>query len=334
MVALQEGEIVLDGRPGDLMKRDVAQFGLESPLSIRVARELALKELPLSVGALETLAPASVYPSKLKPELRQPVPADSPTVLEAEDVSFRLGRSELLRDVRFALRRGECLAVVGANGAGKTTLLRHLNGLLRPNHGQVLVMGQDTRKAKVSELARHVGIAFQNPDNQFFKLTVRDEISVGPKVMGVYHESWLKELVELFGLESLLDRAPYRLSGGEKKRLAFAAALACKPAILALDEPTAGQDFHFRTALGKVLSHLQDQGQAVLLATHDLSFAEQHAHRWLLLSQGQIIADGPPWAVMEDAENMVRANLEPTDAFLLYGRDHEKDETRLEGTGV
>ena len=319
MVGLQRGTIVLNGAPEKVLQRDIEQFGLETPLSACIGRRLRLPNLPLDVPTLKKNAPAISYPVDLKPSLLHSAPSDSSFVLEVENVSFKSDDTKILQDISFALRQGECLAVVGANGAGKTTLLKHLNGLLRPSYGQIRVMGHDTSKFKVSDLARHVGIAFQNPDNQFFKLSVWEEIRVGARVLGRYDEPWLQELVELFGLKALLNRSPYQLSGGEKKRVAFAAALACKPKILALDEPTAGQDLNFRRALGEVLAHLREMRQAIFLVTHDLSFAEQQAHRWLLLSKGQIIADGPPWEVMADASAMAQTNLEPTDAFLLYG---------------
>jgi len=97
--------------------------------------------------------------------------------------------------------------------------------------------------------------------------------------------------------------------------------LAHRPAILALDEPTAGQDWHFRSILGTLLAELRAQGQAMLLVTHDLSFAEQHAHRWILLASGQVVAEGAPWKVMSDKTAMDRAHLEPTDSFRLFSAD-------------
>lgn len=280
-----------------------------------------MTQLPLDVAALSSLDLISPPPSDLKTVPPDLPPAAAHIVLEAEHVSFELNGAPILRDISFTLRQGESLAIVGANGAGKTVLLKHLNGLYRPTRGQVRVMGKDTRRVKVSHLARHVGVAFQNPDSQFFKLTVWDEILVGPKALGLYDEAWLRELVKLFRLEPLLQRAPYRLSGGEKKRVAFAAALTHRPAILALDEPTSGQDWHFRSALGNLLAELRAQGQAMLLVTHDLSFAEQHAHRWILLAEGQVVADGSPWRVMADKTAMERANLEPTDSFRIFSAD-------------
>jgi energy-coupling factor transport system ATP-binding protein len=179
------------------------------------------------------------------------------------------------------------------------------------------VQGHKTCEYKVSQLARYIGVAFQNPNSQFFKLTVWDEIVVGARALGCYDETWIRELVSLFRLDPLLKRAPYRLSEGEKKRVAFAAALSAKPAILALDEPTAGQDMFFRLALGRLLKNLRSRGQAILIVTQDLAFAEQHAHRWLMMAGGKIIADGSPRDVMADTGAMRKAGLRPTDSFQL-----------------
>jgi len=237
----------------------------------------------------------------------------------------------ILSDVSFSLRKGECLAVVGANGAGKTVLLKHLNGLYRPTRGRVVVLGADTRHRKVSQLARMVGVAFQNPNDQFFKLTVKEEILVGARALNCYDESWIQELIGLFHLEPLLDRAPFRLSGGEKKRVAFAAALSARPAILALDEPTAGQGWYFKRALANLLTRLREMGQSVLMVTHDLAFAEQNAHRWLLLARGRVVAYGRPWQVMADTGAMALANLEPTDAFRIWSKESKPQEPETEG---
>jgi len=319
MIVVNNGQLVSNGAPHEVLKTDVEDYGLEPPLSVRIGRRLKLAQLPLDTPALMALALASGFPVELKPPAPPPLPANSPIVAEMENVTFELEGKAILRDINFALHRGECMAVVGANGAGKTTLLKHLNGLLRPSYGRIRILGHDAGKTKVSQLAGFVGMAFQNPDHQFFKLRVWDEISVGAKALNRFDESWVLELADLFSLKPLLERSPYRLSGGEKKRVAFAAALACRPDILALDEPTAGQDFGFRKKLGNVIRYLLERSQAILLVTHDLSFAEQHAHRWLVLSQGQIIAEGSPGDIMANKAAMRQAELEPTEAFLLYG---------------
>lgn len=317
MVVLHQGRIVLDGPPRIILREDVTAFGLNPPPVVRVAWELGLSPVPLSSEELIAAVDGSTPP----PDVLLARPA-APTsqgapVLQLEDVSFAFNREPVLHDVSLELRAGECLAVVGANGAGKTTLIKHFNGLYRPTQGRVVVMGQASRRTNVSQLARHVGLAFQNANSQFFKFRVWDEIVVGAQALGRYEEGWLQELVRLFGLEPLLARSPYRLSEGEKKRVAFASALAPHPAILVLDEPTAGQDWNFRRALGDLLSQLRMHGQTIVLVTHDLEFAEQHADRWVLLAAGEVVTTGYPWDVMADTVAMRRASLEPTQTFQI-----------------
>ena len=141
------------------------------------------------------------------------------------------------------------------------------------------------------------------------------EIRVGPETLGTIDNTWIEELMAIFHLEAFGGQAPYRLSGGEKKRVAFASALASRPAVLALDEPTAGQDFEFRRNLRAFLVQLQTRGQAIMIVTHDLTFAERTAGRWLLMAEGRLLADAAPDRIMADPALMARAGLEATDRF-------------------
>lgn len=326
LVVLHQGKVVLDGPPRSVLQAGVEEFGLCPPLVVRVARGLGLRDVPLSVEALTAAIsksdPPKRLPEDLFPRRSVGVATGGDPVLQVDDVSFSLDGMPALRGVSLEVGAGECLAVVGANGSGKTTLIKHFNGLHRPAQGRVMVMGQDTRRARVSQLARHVGLAFQNPNNQFFRLTVREEIEVGAQVLGCYDATWLRELVRLFRLEPLLERSPYRLSEGEKKRVAFAAALAARPEILVLDEPTTGQDWPCRQTLSRLLGELRARGQTVILITHDLDFAEQNADRWVMLADGQVLTSGRPWEVMSNAQAMLRGGLEPTQAFQLASLAH------------
>ena len=325
MLVLNNGGIKLDGPPEDLLSQDLESHGLEPPLSVRISEHMGLVPAALDIKALKSRASLQTIPQDMKPEIPVFHSPGAQRILEVEDITFSISNASsqdkgvILSGVSFSLHEGESIAIVGANGAGKTVLLKHLNGLYRPTKGNVRVMGEDTRAAKVSKLARHIGISFQNPNSQFFKLTVWDEITTGAKALDCFDNEWIQDLIRLFRLEPLLNRAPFRLSGGEKKRVAFAAALAPKPEILALDEPTAGQDWYFRQALGNLLKELRDRGQAIILVTHDLSFAEQHAHRWLLMAEGRIVKEGTSWQVMSDQKAMEKAHLQPTDAFRLFG---------------
>lgn len=315
MLVLHRGRVVCDGPPRELLNTEVAAFGLEAPLAAVLGRRAGLTPLPLDIEELRTRLTAPLR-FDTPPPAPPPPPSAAP-LLNVEGLTHRRGGATLLADVRLTLCPGECLAVVGPNGAGKTTLLKHLNGLLRPSAGRLQVCGRDSAPRKVSDLARDVGIAFQNPDSQFFRLTVRDEIEVGARALDRYDPRWIDELVDLLQLGDLLPRAPFRLSSGEKKRVAFAAALASRPAVLALDEPTAGQDFDFRQALVGLLRTLTARGQAVVLVTQDLAFAEQAAHRWLLLAAGRVLACGPSAQVMADSAAMQQAGLVATERHRL-----------------
>lgn len=285
IAVIHEGRIVIDTPPALLLPRHVKEYGLEFSLP----------------GYTEEII-----------EISGP-PQGAETVLSVENISFSKNGVSLLEDICFRIRKGERIAILGANGAGKTTLIKHINGLNRPDKGKVIIMGRDSSKMKVPELARYAGISFQNPDNQFFRLNVLDEISAGAIALNCYDEKWINRLVHLFGLEKLLERAPYRLSGGEKKRVAFASALSAKPDVLALDEPTAGQDSCFRSSLSGFLSELTEEGIAVILVTHDLLFAKQNAHRFLLMAKGKIISEGAPGKVISDKTAMRLAGLLPAE---------------------
>lgn len=317
MVVLDRGHVVLDGPPRAVLAGDITSFALNPPTVVQIAKTMGLSDIPLTIEEFKDIVDRLALPLELK---SAPPPAricGEPPVLQAEDLSFSFNKTPVLRGINLTLYPGECLALVGANGSGKTTLIKHFNGLYRPSRGRVLVFNQDTRRTKTSRLASHVGLAFQNANDQFFRFQVREEIEVGARALGRYDEQWLGELTTLFRLEPLLERPPYRLSEGEKKRVAFASALAARPEILVLDEPTTGQDWPFRQSLGEFLRDLQARGQTVVLVTHDLEFAEQYACRWVLLAGGEILTNGHSWEVMGNVPAMQHAGLEPTQAFQI-----------------
>ena len=153
-------------------------------------------------------------------------------------------------------------------------------------------------------------------------MTVYEEIRVGPQALNRYDADWMDRLISWFKLAPLLERSPFRLSGGEKKRVAFAAALAARPAILALDEPTAGQDDFFCMALTKAIDSLLRNGTTVLIVTHALHFAEQVADEWFVMANGTLLAHGTPDRIMADRALMTKACLMPTERFLWQQRSH------------
>jgi energy-coupling factor transport system ATP-binding protein len=324
IIVLHQGKIAAEGPPDQVLAGKVSDYGLNLPPLVRLFREMGLKGRPLSVeDAIKELKDQNLvtpFSARLLEEPKKAplsLPRTSPPIVEAEDICFSYHGLPVLQHIDFKLLRGESVALVGRNGAGKTTLVKHLNGLLRPHSGHLKILGQETRGRPVSELSRHVGFVWQNPNDQLFQPTVREEVLTGPEALGLYDPSWSDELFIRFGLVSLLDRSPFTLSEGQKKRVSFAAALAVKPELIVLDEPTAGQDEIFRRELAKFISELQSEERTVVLVTHDLEFAAEHANRWMALADGRIVSDGRPEAVMADSKAMTKAGLRPTQRYQL-----------------
>ncbi len=326
LIVLHEGRIVADGPPHQVINGDVSAYGLNLPPLIRFFRASGWTGVPLTVeealhwlknqNLIKTMninnRPSPPFSKGGLGELENKSP-----VVEMDDVWFKYEGSPALRGIGLTLMQGECVALVGRNGAGKTTLVKHLNGLLKPSQGRVKVLGRNTLKTPVAELARHVGFAWQNPNDQLFQANVKDEVLTGLRALRAYDPVWCKKLFERFNLNVLLDRSPFQLSEGQKKRVSFASALAVQPEIVVLDEPTAGQDEPFRRELGKLIKELRAEGKTVVLVTHDLEFAGEHASRWIALADGRIVADGMPEEVMDNKAAMTKAGLRPTQRFEL-----------------
>lgn len=236
-------------------------------------------------------------------------------LVETEGVSHRYGEGRLALDgVSLSIGTGEFVALLGPNGSGKSTLAKHWNGLLRPVAGRVLVDGQDTRTTPIGQLARTVGYVFQNPDHQLFLPTVAEELAFGPHNLGLRAEA-LRERVEetlrRFGLTGVRDRHPTMLGRGLRQLVAVAAVYAMAPRLLVLDEPTGGLDGRTTARLMETLHELVDAGRSVLLITHDLSLAAEHAQRVVLMAAGRIVADGPARDILTDESLLARASMVP-----------------------
>jgi energy-coupling factor transport system ATP-binding protein len=231
-----------------------------------------------------------------------------------EDVSFEYlsGRGQALSKVSVKFEPGEFVAVMGENGAGKTTLAKHLNGLLKPSSGRVLVDDEDTRRTSVARLARKVGLVFQNPDHLLFSETVRAEVAFALHNFGYTGkiiENQVEKTLGALDLTRYADVSPFLLSGGERKRVALAAVLAWEPEYLILDEPTIGQDYLQKERLRNFIVQLNSQGKAVIIITHDVEFVAEAKPRVVLLSKGRIVGEGPADRVLSDADKVARASL-------------------------
>lgn len=226
------------------------------------------------------------------------------------------------------IRAGEQIAWIGANGAGKSTLARLANGLLRPSHGKVLVGDWDTRGHAVSELARRVGYVFQNPDEQLFARTLREEISFGPRNLGMSPgevDSAVSESLAALDLTDVAQAHPYDLSPSRRKDVGLAAILAMGPSILILDEPTTGQDARGLDRLGRVLRQARARSQTTILITHDMEFCSEYADRVAVFSQGRILTEGSAPEVFQRSELLDRAQVDPPQLVRLGESLHLPD---------
>ncbi|HEX6140601.1 MAG TPA: ABC transporter ATP-binding protein [Candidatus Limnocylindria bacterium] len=211
---------------------------------------------------------------------------------------------------------GEQVALVGQNGSGKTTLVRHLNGLLRPTSGRVLLDGQPTARRTVADLARSVGLVFQDPDRQIFAGSVRSEVEFGPRNLGLRGatlRSAVEAALEAVGLEAEAGTNPYDLGASRRKLLALASVLAMGTPVLVLDEPTTGQDARGVAVVRDVIAAARQAGRTVIAISHDMDFVARTFARVIVMRAGRIVLDGSPKSVFgADAWEVLRsAFLEP-----------------------
>ena len=234
-------------------------------------------------------------------------------MIEVENLCFTYPNGkDVLYNVYLKIQDGEFVAVMGENGAGKTTLVRHLNGLLKPTAGRVLVDSVDTKKSSVASLARIVGLVFQNPDHQLFCETVKDEVAFSLKNFGYPEEiveRRVRGILETLDLTSYIDSSPFMLSGGERKRVALASVLVWNPKHIVLDEPTIGQDYQQKDRLRNFILQLNTQGKTVIVVTHDVEFIAECKPRVVVLSRGRIVGDGPAVDILTDESIVNKASL-------------------------
>jgi cobalt/nickel transport system ATP-binding protein len=217
---------------------------------------------------------------------------------------------QALFGVDLEVRRGERVALLGPNGAGKTTLVLHLNGILTAGHGTVTVAGLSVTSENVREIRRMVGIVFQDPDDQLFMPTVREDVAFGPANLGLRGDELderVRQALDQVGMLPYVDRPPHHLSYGQRRRVAVATVLAMRPEILVLDEPSSNLDPASRRELADILLDLE---LTTLMVTHDLPYALELCPRTVILDEGVIVANGSTRDLLCDEDLMREHRLE------------------------
>jgi cobalt/nickel transport system ATP-binding protein len=241
------------------------------------------------------------------------------SVLEVRDLAFAYPDGHVALDgVDLVVDAGERVAVLGPNGAGKTTFVLALNGINAARRGTVTVGGLAVEKANLAEIRRRVGIVFQDPDDQLFMPTVRDDVAFGPTNLGLRGadvDARTVEALEAVGMAHAAERSPHHLSFGERRRVALATVLAMRPDVLVLDEPSSNLDPVARRELAEIVVGLD---VTTIMVTHDMPYALQLCARAVILDGGRIVADGATRDVMADRDLMAAHRLE-----LPFGFDPE-----------
>lgn len=230
--------------------------------------------------------------------------------IEVSNLSFQYPDGTVaLRGVSFVIPPGQKVALVGPNGAGKSTLMLNLNGILR-GQGRVKVCGMPVEESHLGQVRAAVGLVFQDPDDQLFSPTIFEDVAFGPLHMGLPEDEVRRRTAEALAAVAMTGyerRVPFRLSVGEKKRIAIATVLAMQPEILVLDEPSAGLDPRARRGLIRLLQELP---QTMLISTHDLRLVAEVASRTLVMDRGQVVADGPTEEILSNTGLLAEHGLE------------------------
>lgn len=232
--------------------------------------------------------------------------------------SYRLGE-EILKGLNFAID-DRSTAIIGQNGAGKTTFVKLLKGLLKPTEGEILLNGKDIKDMTVATIARHIGMVFQNPNDQIFKNQVLDEVMFGPLQIGMDKESAKKkamEALEIVGLVEEKQANPYDLGLSRRKLVAIASILAMDTDIIIFDEPTIAQDYAGKERIKSIIRKLRSEGKTVITIIHDMNFVADVFERAIVFAQGNVILDDSTKVVFAQKDMLEKAYLEQPDVMKL-----------------
>jgi energy-coupling factor transport system ATP-binding protein len=325
---LRNGQLLAKGTPAEILTDSslIESCGIRPLATIALFQAMNWLGQPLTVdAAMEEIENQGLLRLP-RPEGRA-ISALNPgkVILEARNLSYQYpaGSTNALNDIDLTIHEGDFVAMLGQNGSGKTTLAKHFNGLLKHTAGNMFVRGRPVNNYRRHELAREVGYVFQNPDHQIFAPTVREEVSFGPRILGMDRKTLERNIAEALdatGLSGFEDKNPFLLNRGERQRVAVASILAVKPAVIILDEPTTGLDYVHQLDTMEMLKRLNQLGHTIIVITHAMWIAEAYARRSILMKEGRILLDGPTSEVFSDETMLAAASLAPSDLIRLRNR--------------
>ena len=229
-----------------------------------------------------------------------------------------------LKNINMDIYKGQKVAIMGPNGAGKSTLFSHFNGLTEPTSGHVEVDGKAIKydRDTLLEVRQKVGIVFQDPNDQLFAPTVKEDVAFGPMNLGLDYEEVerrVDEALTMVGMEQYMDKTPHHLSGGQQKRVAIAGIIAMRPEIMILDEPTAGLDPEGVEKVLSILNELNNEGMSIVISSHDIEMVNEFAEKIFVLNNGEILESGDKHEIFSNKELLKKAHLKaPITTEILY----------------
>lgn len=235
--------------------------------------------------------------------------------LSTENLSFTYpDGTQALKNINIEIEKGEKVAIIGPNGAGKSTLFSHFNGLTEPTSGCVKIEGKPIsfEKDELLKVRQKVGIVFQDPNDQLFAPTVKEDIAFGPMNLGLSYdevEKRVEDALKMVGMENYEDKTPHHLSGGQQKRIAIAGIIAMKPELMILDEPTAGLDPDGVEKVLNIMNQLNEEGMTLIISSHDIDMISKYADKIFVLYNGEIIESGNKNKIFSDMELLKKAHL-------------------------
>lgn len=320
VILINDGQTLFDGHPDDLLKTNLlVENGIREPLYVT-----ALKDLNVDVTKAEHLSDlgqldlSEITVAGLS-QSANTVPKDP--ILEVKRLKFSYQENQpILKDVSFAIHKGERIAIVGKNGAGKSTLAKALCQFIKPAAGDICYQGQSIMEDSIKERAEKIGYVLQNPNQMISQTMIFDEVALGLRLRGISEqeiEQRVLETLKVCGLYEFRNWPISALSFGQKKRVTIASVLVMNPEIILLDEPTAGQDKKHYTEIMAFLNQLNKAGHTIIMITHDMQLMLEYSDRSIAISDGEIIADCTPVDLFSQVDILDRANLKKTSLFDL-----------------
>lgn len=327
IIAVSDGRIVFDGSVDDLLKADkLDQIGVRKPLYIdalayagldlkKYAKISKVEDLDLSKEDLEIL---TTWASKVK---KEKIAKSREKIIEIKNLDFAYTDENILENINLTINKGEIVSIVGPNGAGKSTLAKLMCGFIRPNKGEILIDGKDSKNLSIKEIADKIAFVLQNPNSMISKTMIYDEVAFGLRIRGLEEEEIQKrveEVLKICGLYPFRNWPISALSYGQKRRVTIASILILNPEVIILDEPTAGQDFSHYTAMMEFIRRLnRDLSLTILMISHDMHLIQEYTDRALVVCDKQIIADLSPAELFSREKLIDQSNLAPTSLYKL-----------------